>query len=258
MFDNDRHSPTYGTSIAQYAYQLEPQADIAARIVAAGGTATPTDPRQGRNIGLSAITAINENEFLVLERDNRGIGVDDPAGANVVGSKRIYKIDVRGATDIAARELPSDGNLAAAVPPIVPVTKSPDVFIDLAANTQLPNGKQVDVRGGARNGAAIGWLLFVANAFWVVAYDTEYAMVDRDDDLRLGIRSSAIFFGRFDVVAVMISYAAFVLLLLYVGYLMNAGWPFYAGCALAAALAIYHFFADPRSFAGRLHACVPP
>ena len=144
VYDNDRHSPTYGTSIAQYAYQLEPQADIAARIVAAGGTATPTDPRQGRNIGLSAITAINENEFLVLERDNRGIGVDDPAGANVVGSKRIYKIDVRGATDIAARELPSDGNLAAAVPPIVPVTKSPDVFIDLAANTQLPNGKQVE------------------------------------------------------------------------------------------------------------------
>jgi hypothetical protein len=80
----------------------------------------------------------------VLERDNRGIGVDDPAGANVVGSKRIYKIDIRGTTDIAARELPSDGNLAAAVPPIVPVTKSPDVFIDLAANTQLPNGKQVE------------------------------------------------------------------------------------------------------------------
>ena len=88
----------------------------------------------------------------------------------------------------------------------------------------------------------IGWLLFVANAFWVVAYDTEYAMVDRDDDLRLGIRSSAIFFGRFDVVAVMISYAAFVFLLLYTGSLMQARWPFYAGCACSAAFAIYHFF----------------
>jgi hypothetical protein len=98
-------------------------------------------PRQGRNIGLSAITAINENEFLVLERDNRGIGVDDPAGANVVGSKRIFKIDVRGATDIAERTLPTDGNLATAVPPIVPVTKPLEVFIDLAANTVLPNGK---------------------------------------------------------------------------------------------------------------------
>lgn len=87
----------------------------------------------------------------------------------------------------------------------------------------------------------VGWLLFVANAFWVLAYDTEYAMVDRDDDLRLGLRSSAIFFGRFDVAAVMVSYAAFVLLLFFTGKSMHAGWPFYAGCTLAAALAIYHF-----------------
>ncbi len=56
----------------------------------------------------------------------------------------------------------------------------------------------------------IGWLLMLANAFWVIAYDTEYAMVDRDDDLRIGIKSSAIFFGRLDVVAVMASYVAFL------------------------------------------------
>jgi len=61
---------------------------------------------------------------------------------------------------------------------------------------------------------AVGWLLMLANAFWVIAYDTEYAMVDRDDDLRLGVRSSAIFLGRFDVAAVMMSYVALVLLLL--------------------------------------------
>jgi len=142
VFDNDRQSPTYGTSIAQYAYQLELQADVAARIVSAGGVATPTDPRQGRNIGLSAITAINDHEFLVLERDNRGIGVDDPAGANVVGSKRIYKINVTGATDIANTALPADGNLTGAS--ITPVTKDPSVFIDLAADTVLPNGKRVE------------------------------------------------------------------------------------------------------------------
>jgi hypothetical protein len=138
VYDNDRHSPTYATSIGQLAYQLEEQAVVADRIKAAGGTATATDPRQGRNIGLSAIAAINEHEFLVLERDNRGIGVDDPAGANVVGSKRIFKIDVRGATDIANLALPDNGDLVAAH--ITPVTKS-DVFIDLAANTLLPNGK---------------------------------------------------------------------------------------------------------------------
>lgn len=87
----------------------------------------------------------------------------------------------------------------------------------------------------------IGWLLFLANLFWVIAYDTEYAMVDRDDDLRLGIRSSAIFFGRFDVASVMACYGIFLSLMLYVGSAMHAGWPFYAGCIIAAALALYHF-----------------
>ena len=87
----------------------------------------------------------------------------------------------------------------------------------------------------------IGWLLMLANAFWVLAYDTEYAMVDRDDDLRLGIKSSAIFFGRFDVAAVMASYGAFLALLVVIGRMTGAGWPFYAGCAMAAALAAYHF-----------------
>ena len=87
----------------------------------------------------------------------------------------------------------------------------------------------------------IGWLLMLANAFWVLAYDTEYAMVDRDDDLRLGIKSSAIFFGRFDVAAVMASYGAFLLLLVVIGRMVGAGWPFYAGCAIAVALAAYHF-----------------
>ena len=88
---------------------------------------------------------------------------------------------------------------------------------------------------------AVGWLLMLANAFWVIAYDTEYAMVDRDDDLRIGIKSSAIFFGRFDVFAIMVSYLAFVSLQMVIGRMINATWPFYAGCAVAAAFAIYHF-----------------
>ena len=54
----------------------------------------------------------------------------------------------------------------------------------------------------------LGWWLFAINLFWVVAYDTEYAMVDRDDDLRLGMRTSAITFGRFDVLAVAVCYAS--------------------------------------------------
>jgi 4-hydroxybenzoate polyprenyltransferase len=88
---------------------------------------------------------------------------------------------------------------------------------------------------------AIGWWLFLANNFWVVAYDTEYAMVDRDDDIRVGIKSSAVFFGRADVAVVMACYGAYVSLLILLGYSIGAGAPFYLGCGLAFWFAVYHF-----------------
>jgi 4-hydroxybenzoate polyprenyltransferase len=56
----------------------------------------------------------------------------------------------------------------------------------------------------------LAWLLLLGNLFWVIAYDTEYAMVDRDDDLKIGIKTSAITLGRFDVAAVALSYAAYL------------------------------------------------
>jgi len=87
----------------------------------------------------------------------------------------------------------------------------------------------------------VGWLLFLANVFWVIAYDTEYAMVDRDDDLRLGIHSAAVFFGRFDVAVVMACYGTYFSMLLLVGSVSGAGWPFYAGCGAAVAFSLYHY-----------------
>ena len=109
VFDNDRHSRSYGAILVQYVYRLEPQADVTTRITTIKpGDATATDPRQGRNIGVSAIHAINDTEFLVLERDNRGIGVDDPIGARAVGSKRIYKINITGASDVTGIPLGAD------------------------------------------------------------------------------------------------------------------------------------------------------
>ena len=151
VFDNDSRSPRYRQSVAQYVYQLEPQAAVRTRILAAGGSASEIFPRQGRDIGVCAIAALNAHEFLVLERDNRGIGVTNPAGRGngampslaVVGSKRVFRIDISGATDISAVPLPEDGNLAAAG--IRPVAKDDaQVFIDLAANTVLPDGNQVE------------------------------------------------------------------------------------------------------------------
>ena len=87
------------------------------------------------------------------------------------------------------------------------------------------------------------WILLAANVFWAIAYDTEYAMVDRDDDLRIGIRTAAITFGRFDVAAVMASYALALALLFQAGRIERFPlWSFYnAGLAIAAALAVYHF-----------------
>ncbi|MBV2236008.1 MAG: 4-hydroxybenzoate octaprenyltransferase [Sterolibacterium sp.] len=88
---------------------------------------------------------------------------------------------------------------------------------------------------------AMAWWLLLANIFWAVAYDTEYAMVDRDDDLKIGIRTSAITFGRFDVAAVMLCYAATLLLLAYVGAYYQRGIWFYLGLLLAAGMALYHY-----------------
>ncbi len=88
---------------------------------------------------------------------------------------------------------------------------------------------------------AEAWVLLLANVFWALAYDTEYAMVDRDDDLRIGIRTSAITFGRFDVLAVMICYAVNLLLIGTVGVSRGLGPGFFAGLLAAAAIAVYHY-----------------
>ena len=73
------------------------------------------------------------------------------------------------------------------------------------------------------HGGAAGVGRAAANMFWAIAYDTEYAMVDRDDDIRLGLKSSAILFGRHDVLAVMVCYALFLAIMVYVGYWARIG-----------------------------------
>jgi len=85
------------------------------------------------------------------------------------------------------------------------------------------------------------WLLLAANVFYSFAYDTEYAMVDREDDAKLGLRTSALLLGRWDVAAVMASYAAMLLILGALGAWMRLAWPYFAGLAAAAALAAWHW-----------------
>jgi 4-hydroxybenzoate polyprenyltransferase len=87
----------------------------------------------------------------------------------------------------------------------------------------------------------VAWLLLAANVFWAIAYDTEYAMVDRDDDIHLGIHSSALWFGKYDVMAVMACYAITMALLAMAGLMIGAGVLYFAGLVLAAGIALYHY-----------------
>ncbi len=88
---------------------------------------------------------------------------------------------------------------------------------------------------------AVAWVMLLANVFWAVAYDTAYAMVDRDDDLKIGIKTSAITFGRYDVAAIMACYAIYLLLMLACGWQLGLGLAYLAGLAVAAAIALYHY-----------------
>jgi 4-hydroxybenzoate polyprenyltransferase len=83
----------------------------------------------------------------------------------------------------------------------------------------------------------LAWVLLAANVFWAIAYDTEYAMVDRDDDLKIGIKSSAIYFGKYDVMAVMICYAIMLAILVYVGHFLGFGVHYLIGLGAALGLA---------------------
>jgi len=87
---------------------------------------------------------------------------------------------------------------------------------------------------------AVAWLLLLANIFWAIAYDTEYAMVDRDDDLRLGVKSSAITFGRYDVFIIGLCYGISLILLGIAGSWLQYSWIFYASLSIAAIIASQH------------------
>jgi 4-hydroxybenzoate polyprenyltransferase len=112
----------------------------------------------------------------------------------------------------------------------------PQAFLGIAFSFGIP------MAFAAEQGAVapLAWALLALNLFWVVAYDTEYAMVDRDDDAKIGIRTSALTFGRYDVVAVALCYAVYIVGMVVVGYFRKYGLLYYAGLATAAAIAVYH------------------
>nr|WP_314629149.1 4-hydroxybenzoate octaprenyltransferase [uncultured Janthinobacterium sp.] len=113
----------------------------------------------------------------------------------------------------------------------------PQAYLGIAFGFGIPMGF------AAITGAVpvVAWLLLLGNVFWAVAYDTEYAMVDRDDDLKIGIKTSAITFGRYDVAIIMLCYAVFLLLWLVCGWHLGLRSWFVAGLVVAAGCAVYHY-----------------
>ncbi len=125
--------------------------------------------------------------------------------------------------------------LAASYPFMKRYTHLPQFYLGAAFGWSIP------MAFAAVTGAVpvIAWVLFVANVFWSVAYDTEYAMVDREDDLRIGVKSTAILFGAYDRTMVGMSHTLALLLLLVTGVTVGLGLLYYAGLAVAAGLAAY-------------------
>ena len=113
----------------------------------------------------------------------------------------------------------------------------PQAYLGIAFGFGIPMAYAAHLDGVP----AEAWWLLLANVFWAVAYDTEYAMVDRNDDLKIGIKTSAITFGRFDVVAIMLCYVGFFGIMAWAGHVMALGVAYWIGLAAAVALSLWYY-----------------
>jgi 4-hydroxybenzoate polyprenyltransferase len=122
-----------------------------------------------------------------------------------------------------------------------PLTKRffavPQAYLGIAFGFGIPMGFAA-VQGQV---PPLGWWMLLANIAWSIAYDTEYAMVDRNDDLKIGIKTSAITFGHFDVAIIMLCYGAMLGILAWIGLRQHYGLFYFAGLAAAAGIALYHW-----------------
>lgn len=128
--------------------------------------------------------------------------------------------------------------LAASYPYMKRYTHLPQVYLGLAFGWGIPMAFTA-ITGSV---PAIGWLLLIANVLWSTAYDTWYAMVDREDDLKVGSHSTAILFGELDLVIQAILYTLFVATLAMIGSQANLAWPYWAGLGLSGGLISWQFW----------------
>ncbi|MEG3193213.1 4-hydroxybenzoate octaprenyltransferase [Lysobacter sp. D1-1-M9] len=128
--------------------------------------------------------------------------------------------------------------LAASYPYLKRYTYLPQVYLGLAFGWGIPMAFAA-IRGEV---PALAWLLYVANIAWATAYDTWYAMVDRDDDLRMGSKSTAILFGELDLIAQGVLYAVFFVALWLVGERAGLGAYYWSGVGAALVLVGWEFW----------------
>jgi len=168
------YSTRTGKSVAQYIYQLEDLAEVNSRV--------PTNPfaadAQGVNIGISALAAINDHEFLVVERDNRGFDIDDATASHPVTTKRIYRIDVAHATDVTSISLAETNALP---PGVVPVAKT--LFLDALAELQKAHA----VIPAKIEGIAIGPRLADGTYELLLASDNDFSVTQNDSELQFDV-----------------------------------------------------------------------
>ena len=113
----------------------------------------------------------------------------------------------------------------------------PQAYLGIAFGFGIP------MAFAAQTGAvpALAWWLLAANVFWTIAYDTEYAMVDRDDDVKIGIKTTALLFGKYDIAMVMLCYLVMLLILSGIGKAIGLGWPYFIGLVFACGIALFHY-----------------
>lgn len=141
--------------------------------------------------------------------------------------------------------------LAATYPFLKRYTHLPQFYLGMAFGWGIPMAFAA-LTGGV---PPVAWVLFAANIAWAVAYDTAYAMVDRDDDLKVGVKSTAILFGRYDRLMVGVHHALTLALLAAVGFMAGRGPLYDAGLAIAAAFAVYQqYLMRDRARAGCFRA----
>ena len=169
-----------GQSDAQYIYQLEPLTEINDRIPGTADDFGSTS--QGRNIGVSSLVALDDRQLLIIERDNRGVGVGDPQGTIPVGSKRIYKIDLTDATDVSGltltrNDLPAD---------VMPVSKT--LFLDVAEalrTAEQPIPEKLE-------GVAIGPKLADGSYALLLATDNDFSVTQDSGNVQFDVYTNGV------------------------------------------------------------------